>query len=163
MVILTSILSSPGSANSLIQVTVPICAMKGGEDLQKYIDLLIPGNAKMKLIHGEGPINLVGSHCVDFFGFKDEEEEESDEEDEGDTENEMETEETSTEEKTKKASPAKDLSASKKASPAKDSSTTKKATPEKGDYEKKVTPSKDDSKKRKASSETKSAEKKAKN
>merc|ERR1712050_125524 len=132
-------------------VTVPICAMKGGEDLQKYIDLLIPGNAKMKLIHGEGPINLVGSHCVDFFGFKDEEEEESDEEDEGDTENEMETEETSTEEKTKKASPAKDSSA------------TKKATPEKGDTEKKVTPSKDDSKKRKASSETKSAEKKAKN
>merc|ERR1712050_4685 len=144
-------------------VTVPICAMKGGEDLQKYIDLLIPGNAKMKLIHGEGPINLVGSHCVDFFGFKDEEEEESDEEDEGDTENEMETEATSTEEKGKKASPAKDMSASKKASPAKDSSTTKKATPEKGDTEKKVTPSKDDSKKRKASSETKSAEKKAKN
>merc|ERR1712088_865876 len=111
-------------------VTVPICAMKGGEDLQKYIDLLIPGNAKMKLIHGEGPINLVGSHCVDYFGFKDEEED-SDEEDEGDTENEMETEETSTEEKTKKASPAKDMSASKKASPAKDSSTTKKATSEK--------------------------------
>merc|ERR1711874_129710 len=55
-------------------VTVPICAMKGGVDLQKYIDLLVPGNAKIKIIHGEGPINLIGSHCVDYFGFKDDEE-----------------------------------------------------------------------------------------
>merc|ERR1711874_440206 len=131
-------------------VTVPICAMKGGVDLQKYIDLLVPGNAKIKIIHGEGPINLIGSHCVDYFGFKDDEEDSEDEE-EGDTETEMETEEASTEEKGKKASPAK--------SP----STNKKSTPEKGDNEKKVTPSKEDSKKRKTSSETKSAEKKAKN
>ena len=49
--------------------------MKGGVDLQKYIDLLVPGNAKIKIIHGEGPINLIGSHCVDYFGFKDDEEE----------------------------------------------------------------------------------------
>merc|ERR1711913_88692 len=131
-------------------VTVPICAMKGGVDLQKYIDLLVPGNAKIKIIHGEGPIKLIGSHCVDYFGFKDDEEDSEDEE-EGDTETEMETEEASTEEKGKKASPAK--------SP----STNKKSTPEKGDTEKKVTPSKEDSKKRKTSSETKSAEKKAKN
>merc|ERR1719500_2433753 len=61
-------------------VNVPICAMKGGEDLQKYIDLLVPGNAKMKIIHGEGPINLIGSHCVDYYGFKDDEEESDDEE-----------------------------------------------------------------------------------
>merc|ERR1711936_759076 len=142
-------------------VNVPICAMKGGVDLQKYIDLLVPGNAKMKIIHGEGPINLIGSHCVDYYGFKDDEEESDDEED-GDTENEMETEETSTEEKAKKGSPAKEGSA-KKASPAKEGS-AKKATPEKGDSEKKVTPSKEDSKKRKASSEqAKSAEKKSKN
>ena len=40
-------------ANSLFQVNVPICAMKGGIDLQKYIDLLVPGNAKIKIIHGE--------------------------------------------------------------------------------------------------------------
>ena len=66
--------------------------MKGGQEYQKYIDLLVPGNAKIKIIHGEGPINLVGSHCVDYFGFKDEEESD-DEEEEGDTENEMETEE----------------------------------------------------------------------
>merc|ERR1712193_255609 len=131
-------------------VNVPICAMKGGIDLQKYIDLLVPGNAKIKIIHGEGPINLIGSHCVDYYGFKDDDEE-SDDEEEGDTENEMETEENSTEEKTKKESPAKEGSA-------------KKSTPEKkGDSEKKATPSEEDSKKRKASSEPKSAEKKAKN
>merc|ERR550517_2239025 len=99
-------------------VNVPICAMKGGVDLQKYIDLLVPGNAKMKIIHGEGPINLIGSHCVDYYGFKDDEEESDDEED-GDTENEMETEEPSPEEKAKKGSPAKEGSA-KKASPAKE-------------------------------------------
>ena len=77
--------------NNLVsaQVLAPICAMKGGQDHQNYVDLLVPGNAKIKIIHGEGPINLVGSHCVDYFGFKDDED--SDEEDEeGDTENEME-------------------------------------------------------------------------
>jgi len=59
-------------------------AMKGGVDLQKYVDLLVPGPAKLKIIHGEGPINLVGSHCVDYFGFKDEDVD-SEEEDEEDT------------------------------------------------------------------------------
>merc|ERR1712176_1337547 len=74
-------------------VTVPICAMKGGVDLQKYGDLLVPGPAKMKIIHGEGPIHLIGSHCVDYMGLQEEESEDEDE-DEGDDENEMETEET---------------------------------------------------------------------
>ena len=31
--------------------------MKGGQDHQNYIDLLVPGNARIKMIHGEGPIN----------------------------------------------------------------------------------------------------------
>merc|ERR1711887_371295 len=53
------------------KVVVPICAMKGGQDHQKYVDLLIPGPAKLTLLQGEGPIHLAGSHCVDFFGFKD--------------------------------------------------------------------------------------------
>merc|ERR1712098_438087 len=74
-------------------VTVPICAMKGGVDLQKYVDLLVPGPSKMKIIHGEGPIHLIGSHCVDYMGLQEEESEDEDE-DEGDDENEMETEET---------------------------------------------------------------------
>ena len=49
--------------------------MKGGVDLQKYVDLLVPGPSKMKIIHGEGPIHLIGSHCVDYMGLQEEESE----------------------------------------------------------------------------------------
>merc|ERR1712192_183758 len=153
------------------KVIVPICAMKGGAELQKYVDLLVPSAAKLTIIHGEGPINLVGSHCVDYFGFKDEGDEDSEEEEGDDTENEdMETEGLVA---VNKASPAKDGSA-KKATPSKDGS-GKKPSPAKEAAEKKAspakeveksedkkTPSKDDTKKRKASSEGKSAEKKSK-
>merc|ERR1711868_250550 len=140
-------------------VTVPICAMKGGQDLQKYIDLLVPGNAKMKIIHGEGPINLIGSHCVDYFGFKEDEDSDDDEEEEGDTENEMETEEQQEEKTKKKSGDGKKVSPAKKAESPAGKKDEKKATPEKKE-EKKATPTKEESKKRKASSEPKSAEKK---
>merc|ERR1712098_208729 len=54
------------------EVAVPICAMKGGADLQRYLDVLIPSPpATLKIVRGEGPIHLVGSHCVDYYGFKD--------------------------------------------------------------------------------------------
>merc|ERR1712096_510388 len=143
------------------KVIVPIVAMKGGSDLQKYVALLVPGPAKLKIIRGEGPINLVGSHVVDYFGFKDEDDEEdSEEEEEGDTENEgMETEEVN-EKGDKKIAPSKD---GKKATPTKEDS-GKKASPAKEESEKgeKKTPTKEVSKKRKASSEANSAEKKAK-
>merc|ERR1711922_63666 len=49
------------------KVKVPILAMKGGNDLQTYVDILVPNNAKLTLIKGEGPIHLIGSHCIDFF------------------------------------------------------------------------------------------------
>merc|ERR1719320_2349994 len=39
----------------------------GGNDLQTYIDILVPNNAKLTLIKGEGPIHLIGSHCIDFY------------------------------------------------------------------------------------------------
>ena len=35
------------------QVKVPILAMKGGNDLQTYVDLLVPNNAKLTLIKVE--------------------------------------------------------------------------------------------------------------
>ena len=57
--------------------------MKGGVDLQKYVDLLVPGPAKMKIIHGEGPINLVGSHCVEYFGYREDDDSDDDEEEGG--------------------------------------------------------------------------------
>merc|ERR1711928_327800 len=109
--------------------------MKGGSDLQKYVDLLIPGPSKIKIIHGEGPVHLVGSHCVEFFGFKEDEDSDDDEEE------------------TAKGNKSGD----KKTTPEK---AEKKSTPSK--EEKKVTPNKDE-KKRKNSSDPKSAEKKAKN
>ena len=43
--------------------------MKGGQDVQKNISsdlqLVPPGNAKLKIIHGSGPINLMGIHYVE--------------------------------------------------------------------------------------------------
>merc|ERR1711971_492197 len=120
------------------KINVPICAMKGGVDLQKYVDLLVPGPSKIKIIHGEGPVHLVGSHCVDFLGFKDDEE--------------------SDDKETAKGSKSGDKkeSGDKKSTPEKSG---KKSTPVKED---KKTPNKDE-KKRKNSADSKSAEKKAKN
>merc|ERR1719295_2271258 len=48
------------------KLTVPICAMKGGKDLQTYVDLLVPCPSKISILQGEGPIHLIGSHCVDY-------------------------------------------------------------------------------------------------
>ena len=39
--------------NSHNQVKVPILAMKGGNDLQTYVDILVPNNAKLMLIKVE--------------------------------------------------------------------------------------------------------------
>merc|ERR1712098_781916 len=65
------------------QVILPICAMKGGADVQKYIDLLVPSfPAKLKIIQGAGPLHLVGSHCVDYYGGKDDEEDDEDDDEE---------------------------------------------------------------------------------
>merc|ERR1711970_1173887 len=67
------------------KMVVPICAMKGGQNLHQYVDLLVPTQAKFSLLQGGGPIHLVGSHCVDFFGYRetddDDAEDESAEED----------------------------------------------------------------------------------
>jgi len=71
------------------KVTAPIVAMKGGVDHQRYIDLLVPCPAKITLLQGEGPIHLIGSHCVDFYGYRDHgpgSDAESEEEDEVDME-----------------------------------------------------------------------------
>merc|ERR1712098_540333 len=43
------------------KLTVPICVMKGGQDLQTYVDLLVPCPAKISLLQGEGPIHLIGT------------------------------------------------------------------------------------------------------
>merc|ERR1719430_1494255 len=45
--------------------------MRAGCDHHTYVDVLISNSAKLSLLQGEGPIHLVGSHCVDFFGYRD--------------------------------------------------------------------------------------------
>merc|ERR1712142_1353629 len=109
------------------KVIVPICAMKGGFNYQQYIDLLVPSKAKFSLLQGEGPINLLGSHCVDFFGYKDmdaesEEEDEDVDMDEGKDKGDKKTPtKEDSESKKRKASSEAPNSAEKKkkASPAK--------------------------------------------
>jgi len=130
------------------KVVTPIVAMKAGADYQQYVDVLIPHNATFKLIQGEGPISLVGSHCVDFYGYKDVGGNYSDDEAEDDamdTEDEDEKKKDSSKKspvKEKKASPAKD--GDKKVSPVKEDD--KKASPTK-EGDKKITPGKDGDKK----------------
>merc|ERR1712098_211666 len=53
------------------KVKVPVLAMRGGSDLQTYVDILVPSNAKLTLIKGEGPVHLIGSHCIDYYGSED--------------------------------------------------------------------------------------------
>jgi len=125
------------------KVTVPICAMQGGADLQKYLDLLIPAPpATLKIINGEGPIHLIGSHCVDYYGFKDDDETEDEDED---AEEEMETEATAEKGDVEKKTPVKE----DKTSPSKEGS--EKKTPSKEGAEKK-TPAKEGSAKKKTPS-----------
>merc|ERR1712083_1280193 len=75
-----------------------------------YVDLLIPCPAKLTLLQGEGPINLVGSHCVDFYGYRDLGSGDDDEEDEATAEAEAMDEG----DEMKKKTPAKEASAEKK-------------------------------------------------
>jgi len=149
---------------NMTKVITPIIAMKGGTDYQQYVDILVPNKATFKLIQGEGPIHLVGSHCVNFYGYRDVGGDLTD----GDDDNTMDEdkEEQKTGEKKpsgKKESPSK---AGDKKSPTKEAE-EKKASPEKEKAEKKESPSKtretSGGKKRKASEEkTSSAEKKKK-
>merc|ERR1712029_258650 len=64
------------------KVKVPVLAMRGGTDLQTYVDILVPSKAKLTLIKGEGPVHLIGSHCIDFFANIDGEADDEEEEDE---------------------------------------------------------------------------------
>merc|ERR1719319_1660523 len=75
------------------QVSVPMVAMRGGEDLQTYVDILVPHQATITLAQGSGPLHLFGSHCVVFYGYRDtgagEDTEEEEEEEEADEEAEV--------------------------------------------------------------------------
>merc|ERR1711942_229566 len=77
-----TIVQIEGEGYNKSKVVVPICAMKGGRDVQQYLDLLVPCPSKLSLLQGEGPIHLAGSHCVDFYGYRDTGAGDDDEEDE---------------------------------------------------------------------------------
>merc|ERR1711970_1694798 len=94
------------------KVVVPICAMKGGQNLHQYVDVLVPTQAKFSLLQGEGPIHLVGSHCVDFFGYRETEEDAEDESAEEDAEMEGVEEKSTAEDK--KKTPSKESGDEKK-------------------------------------------------
>merc|ERR1712083_733441 len=117
------------------KVVVPICAMKGGQNLHQYVDLLVPSQAKFSLLQGDGPINLIGSHCVDFFGYR--ETDEDDAEDESAEEDvEMEgDEEKGGESDAKKKTPIKETAEDKK-------KTSTKEPPKSADKKKKESPAK---------------------
>merc|ERR1711872_176417 len=123
------------------KVKVPILAMKGGNDLQTYVDMLVPNNAKLTLIKGEGPIHLIGSHVIEFFdnmaGEADSEGEDEEMEEKGKTQNvpasPIKTKSSPTDSKKRKASEAGDEvdNNEKKAKPSPAKQSPAKASPAK--------------------------------
>merc|ERR1711864_24991 len=161
-----TIVQIEGEGYNKSKVLVPICAMKGGKDSQQYVDLLVPCPAKLSLMQGEGPIYLVGSHCVDFYGYRDtgagdDEDEDEATEDEGDVSmNEAEdlVKDAKGDVKEKKDSPSKE---EKQKSPSKEDKKTPSKEDEKKDTKEK-TPAKEDKKRKASEDQPKSGEKKKK-
>merc|ERR1711864_62094 len=169
-----TIVQIEGEGYNKSKVLVPICAMKGGKDSQQYVDLLVPCPAKLSLMQGEGPIYLVGSHCVDFYGYRDtgagddEDEDEATEDEDADMKeaedlvNDVKaTMKNATPPKEKVKTPAKE---EKTKTPVKDEKTPAKEekikTPDKDEKEK--TPAKEDKKRKASEDQPKSGEKKKK-
>merc|ERR1712200_140156 len=133
------------------KVKAPFLAMKSGLQLQQYVDILLPDTATIKITAGKGPITLVGSHCVDYYDYRnyggDEDDEECSEDDEMD---EMDEEEATTKEDS-----TEDKDGKKKTVKKEDSKETvkKEESKEKDKVKSPKDESKEDSKKRKSSEE----------
>merc|ERR1712082_578358 len=160
-----TIVQIEGEGYNKSKVMVPICAMKGGKDTQQYVDLLVPCPAKLTLMQGEGPIYLVGSHCVDFYGYRDTGAGDDEDEDEA-TEDEVSMDEAEELVKDAKGDVKKKETPTKegKKTPSKEE---KQKTPAKEDKtpakdEKEKTPAKDDKKRKASEDQPKSGEKKKK-
>ena len=98
--------------------------MRGQVDYQRYVDLLVPLPAKIKLVRGAGPVYLNGSHCVEYYGYRGqggnyEESEEEDEEmeEEGDEKEDLRKKLDEKESKKRKASADPTPEKEKKAKP----------------------------------------------
>lgn len=146
------------------KVSAPFLAMKSGVNLQQYVDLLVPDLATIKMVNGSGPITLLGSHCVDFYDYRnygaddtledEEEDAESSEDDEMDAE-EQETVAVKKEDKkeVKKEEVKEEEVASVKEGKKK---TPKKETPKKEKEEKEKVAAKEEDKEKSPAKETKS-------
>merc|ERR1739848_260280 len=135
------------------KVKAPFLAMKSGLQLQQYVDILLPDTATIKITAGKGPITLVGSHCVDYYDYRnyggdeEDDDEECSEDDEMDEEEqEATTKEDSTEDKNGKKTSKKEETAKKEETKVKE----KVKSPKDGKSPPKEE-SKEDSKKRKSS------------
>jgi len=171
-------IETKGYKNAKLQT--PFVAMKSGTNLQQYVDVLVPDMAKIKVVAGSGPITLLGSHCVDFYDYRNYGGDETEEDAESSEDDEMDEEEQETavkEDKESDKEPAKETKEEKKKTPKKD--TLKKDTPKKDAKEEKEEEKKEspkeakkktpdaktktpDSKKRKPSAEEEVVEKKRK-
>merc|ERR1712096_545653 len=140
------------------KVKAPFLAMKSGLRLQQYVDILLPDTATIKITAGKGPITLVGSHCVDYYDYRNYGADEEDDDEECSEDDEMDEEE---QEATTKEDSTEDKNGKKT---SKKEETVKKEEESKVKEKGKSPPkeeSKEDSKKRK-SSEDNSQEKKRK-
>merc|ERR1719457_399138 len=121
------------------KLLTPFVAMKSGTNLQQYVDVLVPDMAKIKVVAGSGPITLLGSHCVDFYDYRNYGGDETEEDAESSEDDEMDEEEQETavkEDKESDKEPAKE--------PAKENEgDKKKKTPKKDTPKKDPTPKKD--------------------
>jgi len=167
-------IETKGYKNAKLQT--PFVAMKSGTNLQQYVDVLVPDMAKIKVVAGSGPITLLGSHCVDFYDYRNYGGDETEEDAESSEDDEMDEEEQETAVKEDKESDkepaketAKETKEEKKKTPKKDTpkkDTSKKDAKEAKEEEKKESPKEakktPDSKKRKPSAEEEVVEKKRK-
>merc|ERR1712025_339678 len=133
-----TVIQLEGEGFNKVKMTVPICAMKGGRDCQHMVDLLIPCNAKLSLLQGEGPIHLVGSHCVDFYGYRDT--------GAGDDDDEDNTEDEDLKEEVEELAKEKETKTPSKTTPSKDEDSKKRKAsedqPKSGEKKKKESPAK---------------------
>ncbi|XP_040567653.1 mitotic apparatus protein p62 [Lepeophtheirus salmonis] len=123
-----------------LEIKCPLVAMKAGTDYQRLVDQEFSSKVKLTLVHGQGPVQLVGTHSFDFSSFKDMNQTSFLEEDESEEEEGEEMEEEDQEngdavkkngvDKKRKAEAAEGetaLKKEKKASPAKKANATSKA------------------------------------
>merc|ERR1719457_27109 len=118
-----------------VKLQTPFVAMKSGTNLQQYVDVLVPDMAKIKVVAGSGPITLLGSHCVDFYDYRNYGGDETEDAESSEDDDEMDEEEQET--------AVKEGKESDKEPAAKETKEEKKKTPKKDTPKKDPTPKKD--------------------